>query len=153
MKRLIIACLLISGCGETAPSYFKIAGGGLQFNLATSQASMIVVAQQTSPMPPNSTLEALFDLPGTNTRQSVSMPTSQGRLQYMLQSKALTGITLGGRYNVSVLLHDKNGKVLDQKETTYVSDQDQALLPNKPLAEGPALIPHLENLEPSKTAP
>jgi hypothetical protein len=153
MKRLIIACLLLSGCGETAPNYFKIAGGGLQFNLATSQASMIVVAQQTSPMPPNSTLEALFDLPGTNTRQSVSVPTSQGRLQYMLQSKALTGITLGGRYSVSVLLHDKDGKVLDQKETTYVSDQDQALLPNKPLVEGPALTPHLENLEPSKTAP
>lgn len=153
MKRLIIAALLLTGCGETTPSYLKIAGGGLQFNLATSQATMIVVAQQTSPLPPDSTIEALFDLPGTNTRQSVSEPTTQGRLQYMLQSKALTGITLGGRYNVSIVLHDKDGKVLDHKEMTYVSDQDQATLPNKPLAEGPDLIPHLENLEPSKTAP
>ena len=153
MKHLIIVSLLLTGCGETSPNYIKIAGGGLQFNLATAQATMIVVAQQTSPLPPNSTIEALFDLPGTNTRQSISMPTTQGRLQYMLQSKALTGITLGGRYNVSVVLHDKDGKVLDYKETTYVSDQDQATLPNKPLAEGPALIPHLENLEPSKMAP
>ena len=153
MKRLLIVSLLLAGCGETSPSYIKIAGGGLQFNLATSQATMIVVAQQTSPLPPDSTIEALFDLPGTNTRQSVSLPTTQGRLQYMLQSKPLTGITLGGRYNVSLVLHDKDGKVLDSKETTYVSDQDQSTLPNKPLVEGPALIPHLENLVPSKTTP
>ena len=150
MKRLVVTVLILAGCGQQPTSYLKIAGGGLQFNLATAEATMIVVAQQTSAMPANSTLEAQFDIPGTNTRQSVNVPVTNDRLQYKLESKPLTGITKGGRYNVSILLHDKDGKVLDRKDTVYVSDQDQSTLPSKPLAEGPALIPHLENLAPVK---
>ena len=132
MRRLIFISLLLASCGEQPASYFKIAGGGLQFNLGTAQATMIVVAQQVSPPPMGSTLEAQFDIPGSNTRQSLSTPISNDRLQYRFETKPLSGITKGANYNVSILLHDKDGKIIDRKNTVFTSDEDQSALPTKP---------------------
>ena len=132
MKRLILFAILLAGCGEQSTSYFKIAGGGLQFNLGSAQATMIVVAQQVSPPPDGSTLEAQFDIPGTNTRQSLSEPITNDRLQYKFQTKPLTGLVKDAQYHVSILVHDKDGKVIDQKDTVFTSDEDQSTLPTKP---------------------
>ena len=52
--------LMLSACGEdTSPKdYLKFAGGGLVFNYRYSQASLIVIAQQKSPLPEGSIVEA-----------------------------------------------------------------------------------------------
>jgi len=150
MKRQVLtltSALLLGGCGESGPpEYLKIAGGGIQFNYRVSEASMIVIAQQKQPLPEGSTVEALFDIPGTNTRESVTLPSLEGKLTYKLQSSKLTNITKGGQYKVTIRLLDAKGKELDRKETTYVSDEDQSTLPTKPLVDGPALSPQLQNL-------
>ena len=150
MRRLLLITFFLAGCGDSGPTqYIKIAGGGIQFNYRISEASMVVVAQQIHPLPEGSQIEALFDVPGTNTRQSVLSQTFEGKLSYLLQSQKLSGFTKGGKYNVTIRLLDKAGKELDHKETVYTSDEDQSTLPDKPLVEGPGLTPHLENLEPS----
>ena len=131
MKRLIFCALLLTACGEQKTDTFKIAGGGLQFNLGTSQATMIVIAQQIASPPNGATLEAQFDLPGTNTRQSLSQPITHDRLQYRFESQALTGLVKGANYNVSILLHDKNGTVIERKDTVFTSSEDQSDLPIK----------------------
>ncbi len=144
----LIFVVLLVGCGENGPpEYLKIAGGGIQFNYRVSEASMIVIAQQKQPLPEGSTVEALFDVPGTNTRETVSLPALDGKLTYKLQSSKMMNITKGGKYKVTIRLVDKSGKELDRKETVYESDTDQSTLPDKPLAEGPALTPHLENIK------
>jgi hypothetical protein len=146
---LILACIILNACGEdTAPqSYLKIAGGGIVFNYRVSQASMIVIAQQKHPFPVDSIVEAQFDLPGTNTRQIVTLPAIEGKLTYKLQSDPLTNIKKGGKYNVTIRLLDSKGKELGRDDRIFESDEDQSTLPSKPLVEGPALIPHLENLK------
>lgn len=150
MKRLVIIALLLTGCGDSGPiQYIKIAGGGIQFNYRYSHASMVVVAQQTHPLPEGSRIEALFDLPGTNTRQSVSSQTFEGKLSYALQSQNLTGITKGEKYNVTIRLLTKDGVELDHRDTVFTSDEDQSTLPDKPLVEGLEFTPHLENIDPS----
>lgn len=150
MKHLLAFTLLLAGCGDSGPTqYIKIAGGGIQFNYRYSDASMVVVAQQIHPLPDGSRIEALFDLPGTNLRESVFSQPFEGKLTYLLQSQKLTGFTKGGKYNVTVLLLDKDGKELDRKNTVFTSDEDQATLPDKPLVEGLEFTPHLENIEPS----
>jgi hypothetical protein len=150
MKKLffVLTCLLIAACGDnTAPTkYLKIAGGGIVFNYRVSQASMIVIAQQKYPFPAGSIVEAQFDLPGTNTRQIVTLPAMEGKLTYKLQSDPLTNIKKGGKYSVTIRLLDSNGKELGRDDRIFESDEDQSTLPSKPLVDGPALTPHLENL-------
>lgn len=150
MKTLpfICAALLLGACGEDSgpKDYLKIAGGGITFNYRYSQAGMVVIAQQKYPLPEGSTVEAQFDLPGQNVRQTVSLPALAGKLTYKLQSDPLTGLKKGGQYNVTIRLIDKDGKQLDRDDRIFVSDEDQANLPDKPLVEDLALTPKLENL-------
>ena len=149
MKRLIFLALILAGCGKSGPvQYLKIAGGGIQFNYRYSQASMVVVAQQTHPLPEGSRVEALFEVPGTNTKQSVSSPAVDGKLSYMLQSEKLTGFIKGGKYSVTIRLIDKNGNELDHKDTIFTSDEDQSTLPDRPLVDDPvALTPRLDRIK------
>ena len=147
MKRFTLLALLLAGCFEQGPiQYLKIAGGGIQFNYRVSEATMVVVAQQTYPLPEGSRIEALFDVPGTNTRQSVSSQTVEGKLTYLLQSQKLMGITKGGKYNVTIRLLDKSGAELEHKDTVFTSDEDQSTLPDKPLVDDLALSPRLDHL-------
>ena len=149
MKWFVLSALMLAGCGESGLiQYLKIAGGGIQFNYRYSQASMVVVAQQTHPLPADSHVEALFDVPGTNTRENVSSPAIEGKLSYMLQSPKLTGFTKGGKYNVTIRLIDKTGKELDRKDTVFTSDEDQSTLPDKPLVDDPlAFTPRLDHIK------
>ena len=149
MKRLIFLALILAGCGESGPvQYLKIAGGGIQFNYRYSQASMVVVAQQTHPLPEGSRVEALFEVPSTNTKQSVSSPAVDGKLSYMLQSEKLTGFIKGGKYSVTIRLIDKSGNELDRKEAMFTSDEDQSTLPDQPLVDDPvALTPRLDRIK------
>ena len=149
MKWFIFLALMLAGCGESGPiQYLKIVGGGIQFNYRYSEASMVVVAQQTYPLPEDSHVEAMFDVPGTNTRETVSSQAVDGKLSYLLQSPKLTGFTKGGKYNVTIRLVDKSGKELDRKSTVFTSDEDQSALPDKPLVEDPvALTPRLDHIK------
>ncbi len=144
---LTVCAMVCSACGESGPpEYLKIAGGGIQFNYRVSEASMVVIAQQKQPLPEGSKVEALFDIPGTNTREAVSQPAMEGKLTYSLQSSKLFNITKGGHYNVTIRLLDAKGLVLDRKDTVYVSDEDQSTLPTKPLVRGLEFTPQLQNL-------
>jgi len=148
MKRILILAFLLAGCGESGPiDYLKIAGGGIQFNYRVSEASMIVIAQQVHPLPEGSQVEALFDIPGTNTRESVVLPAMEGKLTYRLQSQKLMNIAKDTPYKVTIRLLDKDGKEMDRKETTYHSDVDQSTLPDKPLVQDPAFTPNLQNIK------
>lgn len=142
------AAVMLTACGEDSgpKDYLKIAGGGITFNYRYSQAGMVVIAQQKYPLPEGSTVEAQFDLPGQNARQTVSLPALAGKLTYKLQSDPLTGLKKGGQYNVTIRLIDKDGKQLDRDDSIFTSDEDQASLPTKPLVKDIALTPDLKNL-------
>ncbi len=150
MKTILFlyAAFLLCACGEDSgpKDYLKIAGGGITYNYRYSQAGMVVIAQQKYPLPEGSTVEAQFDLPGQNARQTVSLPAMVGKLTYKLQSDPLTGLKKGGQYNVTIRLIDKDGKQLDRDDRTFTSDEDQTNLPSKPLVQDLALTPDFKNL-------
>jgi hypothetical protein len=142
---LILATTVLVACGDEK-EFIKIAGGGITFNYRYSEAGMTVIAQQKQTLPAGGKVEALFDVPGTKTRQLVSIAVLEGKLTYKLQSLPLTGFKKGGEYKVTVRVVDAAGKELDHKERVFVSDMDQATLPSKPLVKDLAFTPQLENL-------
>ena len=150
MKLIALAAsaLALAACNEPEgpQDYLKIIGGGLNFNYRYSQAFIIVVGKQLQPLPKGSIVEALFEVPGAKDRQMVRSPSIEGKLTYKLQTEPVLGITKGGKYQVTLRLLDKDGKELDSDETVYTSDVDQSTLPTKPLVDGPAYSPQLENL-------
>ena len=144
-----MTALLLAGCGEDGPpDYLSIVGGGLTFNYRYSQATMVVVGKQMTPMPEGARVEALFDIPGGGAREVVSRPVMQGKLTYKLESSFLKGIKKGEPLKVTLRLVGADGKELDREETQYVSDVDQSTLPTKPLVDPskPNYVPQLENL-------
>lgn len=145
------AALLLSACGDggDAPvDYIRIAGGGLTFNYRYSQATMVVVARQVSPLPEGASVEALFDIPGEAQPERVSRPALPGKLSYKLESKYLTGIRKGVPLKVVLRVVDAKGIELDREQTQFTSDVDQSTLPTKPLVDPskPNYVPQLENL-------
>jgi hypothetical protein len=150
-KILLLSLLVLSACGEDRgpKDYLKIAGGGITFNYRYSQAGMVVIAQQKSPLPEGSIVEALFDQPAQSARQSSRLPAIEGKLTYKLQSDVMTGFKKGGEYKVTIRLLDKTGKELDRDDRIFISDEDQSTLPSKPIVEGLEFTPHLENIKPS----
>jgi hypothetical protein len=153
MKYLLLctlSALTLAGCGESgAPTdYIKIAGGGLTFNYRYSQATIVVVLKQVSPMPEGGQVEALFDIPGQKDRARVARPVIVGKLTYKMESPYLTGIKKGEPLHVTLRTLDAAGKELDREETSYTSDVDQSTLPSKPLTDPskPNYVPQLENL-------
>jgi hypothetical protein len=147
-KSLFLCAILLSACDDGPKDYLKIAGGGITFNYRYSEAGMVVIAQQKYPLPEGSRIEGLFDIPGQDARQSVIVPSIKGKLTYKLQSDRIFGLKKDGKYKVTIRLLSMNGKELERDDTVYISDQNQESLPTKPLAEGSAYSPHLENLKP-----
>lgn len=152
MNKIVLACVAALGlaaCGdEAATDYIKIAGGGLTFNYRYSQATMVVVAKQMSPLPEGGQVEALFEIPGRTEREHVSRPVIAGKLTYKLESSYLVGIKKGVPLLVTLRVIDAAGKELDRAETSFTSDIDQDKLPRKPLVDPskPNYVPQLENL-------
>ncbi len=145
---LVASALVACGEDDGPRDYIKIAGGGLKFNYRYSQATMVIVGKQISPLPEGAMVEALFDIPGETTPERVSRPAIQGKLTYQLESKLLTGIKKGAPLNVVLRVVDEAGKELDREQTAFTSDVDQDTLPTKPLVkpDAPNYVPQLENL-------
>ena len=141
---------LVTGCGEEGPKdYLKIAGGGITFNYRYSQATIVVVAKQLTPLPEGATVLADFDLPGSTARERVERPAIAGKLSYKMESSPIKGIRKGEPLKVTLLVRDATGKFIDRDETQYTSDVDQDTLPSLPLVQPdkPNYIPQLENLK------
>lgn len=152
MRRLaILSLLLLTGCGEedNPKDYLKIAGGGLTFNYRYSEATSVIVAKQMSPLPPGSIVEATFDLPGGQGHERVERHAIIGKLTYKLESSPMKGIRKGEPLQVTLLVRDASGLVIDRDETRYTSNVNQSDLPSLPLVQPdkPNYIPQLENLK------
>jgi hypothetical protein len=151
VNRIVLTgvALLLAACEPAGPpDYLAIAGGGLTFNYRYSEAAMVVVAKQVTPLPPGSHIEARFEHPGLKEREIVSWQFVPGKLTYKFESSPLTGITNGMVLHVSLHVIDAGGKEIDRDETQFTSDVDQSTLPSKPLVrpDVPNYVPQLENL-------
>jgi hypothetical protein len=143
MSRQLLLVIALAGpllgCkDDTSTAYVEFVGGGFIFNYRTANHYYGFVVRQKKPLPEGSSLEARFEVPGSEPEQVVEQPMRRGQLQYVFQTGDLDGIVKDHPYKVTLrILDGTTGAVIAKYETTFKTDVDQSTLPGGPLVVGP----------------
>lgn len=125
--------------------YLKIAGMSFIFDYRIAEAFYGFTAYLTKPVANYSIIEAQFEDPAGGPPFVVTAKLSPRTKRYGLRSPAVHGVRKGVPYKVHVrLLRNPDHAVLFETEFTVTSQQDQDILPDKPLTIGPGYFPNPE---------
>lgn len=131
----LAAGLGLSGCVDES-QYLELAGGGFIFNYRTAEATYGVVLLPRREPPPGAAITVTFENPAGGEPFVVSRPArGGGRIEF--RTPPLTGVKKDRPYRVVIVLRSSGGEELLRIENDYVSDVDQSVLPERPLAIGP----------------
>lgn len=134
-RLLCVLLLALPACVDERP-YLELAGGGFIFNYRNAEATWgIVLAPRRDP-PPGAVIEVAFENPAGGDPIRLTRPArGGGRIEF--QTPPLTGVEKDRPYRVVVVLRSASGEELLRIEKDFVSDLDQSVLPERPLAIGP----------------
>lgn len=143
---LVLFCLgglLLTACdGQSGKPYLKIVGGGFIFNYRYSAMNYGFVAKPLRPLPAGATLEASFEVPGSDQRYVTTLPVREGKMQYVFETQPLHGVKKDTPYKARLrLLAANTGKELASLEREFRSTADQSSLPTKAPVEGIGYFP------------
>jgi hypothetical protein len=149
--RISVVCALafvLAGCEESG-DYLEVSGGGFLFNYRLAEATYGIVLRPLRTMPEGSVIEATLENPdgGEPIVIRSEYPFDPGRIA--IDTPPVEGIVKDHPYTASIVLRDAAGATLQTIETTFESDLDQSVLPERPLAIGPG---YQENIDESTTA-
>ncbi|MGH6922469.1 MAG: hypothetical protein ACRED5_01755 [Propylenella sp.] len=140
-----LALLAISACVDQS-QYLEFAGGGFIFNYRNATASYGIVLVPRRDPPPGAIIEASFEDPAGGDPIVLSRPArGGGRIEF--ETPAVRGVRKGRPYHVVVLLKSVEGKELLRIEKDIVSELDQTVLPERPLAIGPGYQTNIDRSE------
>jgi hypothetical protein len=131
----LIGLLSVSACVDRS-QYLELAGGGFIFNYRNATAMYGVILMPRRDPPAGSIIEASFEDPAGGDPIVLSR-AARGGGRIVFQTPPLSGIEKDRPYHVVVLLKSQDGEELLRIEKDFVSDVDQSILPEKPLAIGP----------------
>jgi hypothetical protein len=139
---LLGALVLAVSCVDERP-YLEFAGGGFVFNYRNAEATYGIVVVPRRDPPPGAILEATFDNPSGDAPIVVSRPARRGgRIDF--ETPPVQGVQKDTAYHVVVVLRSAQGEELQRLEKDFVSDLDQSVLPERPLAIGPGYQPNID---------
>jgi hypothetical protein len=125
---------LIACVGEQ--DYLEAGGGGFIFNYRNAVATYGIIVFPRRDPPAGATIEASFENPAGGDPIWISRPArGGGRIDF--ETPPLTGVEKDKPYRVVVVLKSAEGRELQRIEKTFVSELDQSVLPERPLAIGP----------------
>jgi hypothetical protein len=138
---LALAMVALTACsGENGGErpYLEFMGGGFIFNYRLAEADYGFVARVLRPLPQGAVLEAELENPSGGAPFRIREPVRRGRLQYLFRSPPVRGVVAKREYRVRLSLLDReHGRVIARYESSYRSDLDQTVLPERPPVVGP----------------
>jgi hypothetical protein len=142
----LLVLAAVSACtGER--DYLEAGGGGFIFNYRNAVATYGMIVFPRKDPPAGATIEASFENPAGGAPIVVSRPArGGGRIDF--QTPPLTGVEKDKPYLVVVVLKGAGGEELQRIEKIFVSELDQSVLPERPLAIGPG---YQQNIDASTT--
>jgi len=138
---LLLAALVACSQGGDGP-YLEFLGGGFVFNYRLAEAEYGFVVKRLRALPEGSIIEARMENPAGGEPFVLREPAAWDRLEYVFHSPAVQGVKAGRDYRVELRLIDgADGRVLATTTTTFRSDVDQSVLPERPPVVGPGYQP------------
>jgi hypothetical protein len=136
----------LAACEDSADKpYLVFAGGGFVFNYHLGQAYYGFVAKPGKALPEGATIEARFEVPGSDQPFVMQQPARDGMLRYAFRTPPLKGIIKDHQYQVELrVIEAGSDKILASYSHSYYTDVDQKTLPDKPLVLGPNYAPNPE---------
>lgn len=148
LRFALLVAVLTAACSESG-EYLALAGGGFVFNYRIAEASYGIALKPMRDIPEDSVITATFDNPSGDEPFVLSKEGPFNPVRIAFQTPALEGVIADHPYKVVVVLTDATGSELQRIEKTFVSELDQSVLPERPLAIGPG---YQENIDESETA-
>jgi hypothetical protein len=100
------------------------------------------VAKPLRPLPADATLEASFEVPGSDQKYVVTLPVQNGKMQYAFETQPLHDVKKDTPYKARLRLLEANtGKELASLEQVFRSTNDQSSLPTKAPVQGIGYFP------------
>jgi hypothetical protein len=135
---LAVVAVTLTGCQrETEGKLVELSGRIFVFNYRVATANYLVTLRKLSLLPEGSTAMAEFENPQGGealiTREKIFAVDDK----IVLQSPHLHCVRKDHAYAVSIRILDQSGDVLQEIDTSIISDVDQSVLPTRPLVIGP----------------
>jgi len=125
------------GHGGDGPP-LSLEGGGFVFNYRIAEVTYGLVARLEPDVPVGTRIVARFDDPAGGPPLVVEETARPGLAKLMLRSPPVTGVVAGRAYGVDVRLVDPaSGVEIGRLETSFRSNVDQSIMPERPLTIGP----------------
>jgi len=136
LRTLFAAALSLLAACAGKDEYLVPGGGGFIFNYRNAEATYGIILFPQKDPPQGATIEVSFEDPAGGAPILVSRPArGGGRIDF--QTPPVSGVEKDKPYQVVAVLKSAEGEELQRIEKTYVSEVDQSVLPERPLAIGP----------------
>ena len=134
--RALVALALLAGCSSEPGPAFEIVGGGFIFNYRNAEATYGIILVPRKDPPEGAAIEVSFEDPAGGAPIVLTRPArGGGRIQF--ETPGVRGVEKDKPYLVAVVLRAADGTELQRIEKAFVSELDQSVLPELPLAIGP----------------
>lgn len=157
---VLSAAMALGACRDTGKgALYEISGRAFEFNYRLARATYVVTLNPLRPVGEGNVAVVDFENPAGGGPLVVEQKIWPKLPHVTLVSPPLTCVVKDKPYAVAIHIRDKDGTVLQELETTLVSNQDQSDLPDAPLVTGsryvlnPALAGHPDGRLPDAPKP
>lgn len=140
---LVVVSLFLAGCrGEETGDFFRFDGRLFVFNYRVAAATYLVNIKQLRSLEPGHVAVVSFEDPAGGPPLVVRESIYPNTTRTTINSPPVFCIIKDRPYKIMVRIESADGKVIQEMETTLASLQDQDVLPDMPLVNGPLYTPN-----------
>jgi hypothetical protein len=143
---LLAAGLALAACRDSGGEgeRFAIAGKLFVLNYRVATATYLVNLAPAGPVEDGLTAVASFEDPAGGEPIVVRQKIWPRLAKTTIESPPLRCVAKGRPYHVAIAIEDASRRTVQTIATTMVSNQDQSILPDRPLVVGPVYTPNPE---------
>lgn len=135
---LLVALSNGGGLFADKTPYLALEGGGFLYNYRIAEVTYGLTTKVERPIPAGTLIRATFEDPAGGAPLVVEKTAREGLAKLTLQSPPVHRVKANRPYSVEVSLIDPaDGREIGHLATSFKSDLDDTVMPDKPLVVGP----------------